>query len=595
MPSALETLVKILKLEREQGANDSAVIGGLASFGQNWVKDAHEQARIPEHHLLVDELVQLMGTYAAEESRTRRMEQIQYMLDRITGRVPPPPEFQVQESAETAPSKAEPASEAEPPPQPVEAQQSAPRRESGPREQKQETQKRDRKPEARDRKSESRDRGRKSEREGRREGSHRDHYDGGDEGRPPHPDLPPEPRLARPPRQPRPDMDPEEAADILRGLHQPVTVVKGVGERMAESFERLGVHTLQDLLYFLPRRYDDYRKMSLISNLPVEQVATVIGTVRTTSVQVRDQKRRDFKLTLDDGTGLLDAVFFGQHFMGRYIKTGDQIVLSGKTSIYRQRLQMTNPEWEHLDTDNLHTVGIVPVYPLTEGLKARGLRRLMHRAVTYWAERLPDYVPVATLDRAELADLGWAIQQIHFPEGEDHLRHARRRMAFDSLLLLQLAILANRREWQRVPSYPLAVDDDYLTAFLQAVFPYTLTGAQQKAIADIRRDVAETIPMNRLLQGDVGSGKTAVAITALAAGSGKRQTGRDHGPDQYPGRAALPQRQRSTGEDAGRDCAYGGAADRIADSGRTRDGARGPGRWLDRRGRRHARTDPGRR
>src|SRR5690606_23868287 len=188
----------------------------------------------------------------------------------------------------------------------------------------------------------------------------------------------------------------------------------------------------------------------------------------------------------------------------------------GETSIFRNRLEMTNPEWEHLEVDNLRKVGIVPVYRLTEGLKASGLRRLMQRTVNYWADRLPDYVPEATLERAELADLGWAIKNIHFPEGQDHLRHARNRLIFDELLLLQLAVLGRRREWQGVPADPLTVSDEWLSAFVQAVFPYPLTGAQQRAIADIRRDMGQNVPMNRLLQGDVGSGKTAVAATALA-------------------------------------------------------------------------------
>jgi ATP-dependent DNA helicase RecG len=139
----------------------------------------------------------------------------------------------------------------------------------------------------------------------------------------------------------------------------------------------------------------------------------------------------------------------------------------------------------------------------------------MHRTVNYWADRLPDYVPEATLDRVELADLGWAIRNAHFPEGMDHLAHARNRLVFDDLLLLQLAILANRREWQAVPADALHVSDEYLESLLSAVFPYQLTGAQQKSIADIRQDIGQPVPMNRLLQGDVGSGKTAVAIAAL--------------------------------------------------------------------------------
>jgi ATP-dependent DNA helicase RecG len=311
-------------------------------------------------------------------------------------------------------------------------------------------------------------------------------------------------------------MTTEAAIDVMRGLRQPVSVVKGVGERMTESFRNLNVETLADLLYFLPRRYDDYTRLTPLGRLQPNVPTTVIGTVRETAVRVGPSQRKYFYLALDDGSGMLDVSFFGGTYMGRYIKTGQQVVLSGTPTVFRDRLQMTNPEWEHLDTDNLQAVGIVPVYPLTEGLKARGLRRLMQRTVNYWAERLPDYVPEATLDRTELAELGWAIKNIHFPKSHDHLRHARNRIIFDELLLLQLAILGKRREWQSVPAEPLTVSDDWLAQTMETLFPYQLTGAQQRAIADIRQDIGQSIPMNRLLQGDVGSGKTAVAVMALA-------------------------------------------------------------------------------
>lgn len=497
MPSALETLVKILKLEREQGCNNTAVIGGLAKFSDNWVRDAHAQARKPEHHLLVDELQQLMKAYAENESRTDRLNQISYMLDRIMGRVAPPPEFQAPPEEESPPQE-----DVQPPPPPKQERPKPAPPERKPAKQ-QTTSRRKGKPDSR------------PDNRQKVEESAGD-LDFSGSAAPLKLDIQPPPRLARPPRRPRPQIDAEEAIDVMRGLNQPVTVVKGVGDRMAESFNRLGVNRIIDLLYFLPRRYDDYTNLISIDKLQPNVTVTVIGTVRNSEVKIGANRRKDFQVVVDDGTGLLDVTFFGQHYLSRYFKAGDQVVLSGQTSIFRNRMQMANPEWEHLDTDNLHTVGIVPVYPLTEGLKARGLRRLMKRAVSYWAEHMPDYVPEATLDRTELAELGWALRNVHFPKGQDHLHHATRRIVFDDLLLMQLAILANRREWQSVPADPLEVADDWLQSFLQAAFPYEMTGAQQKAIADIRRDAALGVPMNRLLQGDVGSGKTAVASVALA-------------------------------------------------------------------------------
>jgi ATP-dependent DNA helicase RecG len=128
---------------------------------------------------------------------------------------------------------------------------------------------------------------------------------------------------------------------------------------------------------------------------------------------------------------------------------------------------------------------------------------------------LVDYVPSATLERADLADLGWTIKNLHFPESWDHLRHAKNRFIFDQLLLLQLAILGKRREWQAVAAQPLQVNEEFVASFVNAVFPFPLTGAQQRAIEDIRQDIQNVKPMNRLLQGDVGAGKTAVAAAAI--------------------------------------------------------------------------------
>jgi ATP-dependent DNA helicase RecG len=329
-------------------------------------------------------------------------------------------------------------------------------------------------------------------------------------------DLKPMPRMARPPRQPRPTLTPEEAQARLAELRQDITIINGIGPKVAQTLVPLGITNVERLIYYLPRRYDDYTRLLTINHLKPDVVTTVIGKVVNPHIRIGQNGRRDFAITLDDGTGRMTILWFNGHYLQRVLKEGMQIVVSGKVTIFRNTFQMANPEWEALDSENLHTIGIVPVYRLSEGIKARSFRRTMKQAVETWAERVPDYVPQATLDRAELADLGWTIKNLHFPEGFDHLEHAQRRRVFDELLLMQLAILGNRRDWQKVPSIPLLVDDGFLDTFLAQAFPYEMTGAQNRTIADIRRDVASDIPMNRLVQGDVGAGKTAVAITAMA-------------------------------------------------------------------------------
>lgn len=560
MPSPLETLVKILKLERENGYKNSAVIGGLAAYSKNWMEEAHQHARKPEHHLLVDELGDLLVEYETIDGKNERHDAVTYMMDRIMGRVSSRnPEIAAAIQSERA---AQAESESAPPPddsepsriEPLEetddeehekspyvgAQHTAPlpgsppfgkdsevtdeaevteAKAPEPRPQ-QQVRQTDRRPQ-----QQKRDRDRDTRKPPRRDSPR--HESGGYEeavdswaaegptsrGRI---DIPTQPRLARPPRKPRKPIPADEAADTMRGLNAEVQTIKGVGPRMAEGFRKLGIETINDLIFYLPRRYDDYTRLRYISKLQPNEVVTVIGTVKFTEVRTGRSARQYFYMEMDDGSGVLGVTFFGQPYLIKKIRKGMQLVISGVTSIYGNRLQMTNPEWEEVDPQNLKTPGIVPVYSLTKGITARSLRHLMNRTVNYWSERLPDYVPEAVLDRAELADLGWTIKNLHFPEGQDHLHHARTRFVFDQLLLLQLAILANRRDWQSVPAYSLTVTDDFLEPFLEAVFPYELTRAQRRAIEDIRRDISSDRPMNRLLQGDVGSGKTAVAVTAMA-------------------------------------------------------------------------------
>lgn len=526
MPSALETLVKILKLEREQGYRNTAVIGGLGAFCEKWTQDARAQARKPEHHLLVDELSELLRNYEAIENRNERHNTVVYMIDRITGRKPAPPAFQV-------PPENQPAAQGERREISTEskternhriARREEKRRESPRREERQSAGRTEDRPARKERVSES---GRKPVRPARFssdevEDDASDYmgfdYDSGpSRSGPVVMDIPVKPRLARPPRRPRPYIDPERAADILHGLRASVDKMKGIGPNKAATLSKVGIETINDLLFYLPRRYDDYTQMLPIRRLQPKMQVAVIGTVKSADVRIGKNNRKDFAIVVDDGSAMMNVIFFGQgQWLGRSIKPGMQIVLRGVTEIYGNRIQMVNPEWEAVDPDNLQQTGIVPVYPLTEGLKASAIRQYTRAAVDYWADRLPDYMPEAVLERADLADLGWMIRNLHFPETWDHLYHAKRRFIFDQLMILQLAVLANRRVWQSVPSAPLSVSDEWLEAFLTSVFPYELTGAQKRAIEDIRGDIAKEVPMNRLLQGDVGSGKTAIALTAVA-------------------------------------------------------------------------------
>lgn len=489
MPSALETMVKILKLERDQGGKNTAVVGGLVAYAATWQPQAREQARRAEQQILIDEIVDSLAEYEALADEGERIGKINYLLDRATNRAPAPKAYQarIAQWREKLPPPAD--------------RPSAPEN-------------------RRNRRDQNPGRGANSGRSG---GKRRAYaydsatYDEDFIGGPNKAalDLPPMPRLERPPRSPRRQLARAEIDSQLAELEAPTTEVKGIGKKFAELLGQMDIHSVRDLLYRLPRQYRDYTRLLAIKDLPDGEDATVIATVTGARVAASGAGK-DLVITVSDGSGALSARFFRQHYLEAKLRRGAQIVLSGKVAWFRDMKTMANPEWEELDRQHLHTIGIVPVYRMTKGLPPRLLRRVIRTLVDDWAAKIPDPLPPALLERTGLADLGWALRQAHFPEGWDHRDHAHRRLAFDELLTLQLALLENRREWQSQPAARLTIGDKVLDEIIAAMFPYELTGAQQSAIEAIRRDAASAIPMNRLLQGDVGCGKTAVAIVALA-------------------------------------------------------------------------------
>ena len=499
MPSALETMVKILKLEREHGGKNTAVVGGLAAFAGNWEAQAREQARRPQHHILIDEITESLREYDMIEDEDERIARLNHLLNRATNREPPPPEYRkrLAEWERKMPSDQQRRGSPRAP-------HSAP--------------------------AHSDRRGARQSHASRRRGfqpydsaSWDEDFTGGPQDR--QLDLSPLPTLSRPPRGARPELNLETQRALHEELEAPTTAVKGVGKKFAELLGALDIHNVRDMLYRFPRDYRDYTAQTCIRDLQPGARASVIGTVKRVK-SVFGQRGRDLVLLVSDGSGSMSVRFFGQHFLEARMRPGMQLVLRGKVGFFRDMAQMASPEWEELDPASLHTRGIVPVYAMTQGLRPRHYRRTIRSLVDEWAEKIPDPLPGAVLDRAELADLGWALSQAHFPEGWDHLRHAQRRLSFDGLLMLQLAMLSKRRAWQSAPGPQLQVDQAFINAFIDSVFPFTLTEAQRKAIDDISQDIARPVPMNRLLQGDVGSGKTAVAIVclALARNSGMQAT-----------------------------------------------------------------------
>jgi len=296
-----------------------------------------------------------------------------------------------------------------------------------------------------------------------------------------------------------------------------ITAIKGISSRMLSKFNKLGVQTIKDMLYYFPRRHIDYSKTSKIADLQVGLEQTVIGTIWQAALKAIGRfGRRATEAIIGDETGNIRIVWFNQPYLAKKMRTNEKIAISGRLSSYMGQKVFESPEYEILTSDDLvHTGRLVPVYPLTEGLAARTVRRLVKEAVDLWAQRLPDFMPSSVLEHAGLLPLSNAIEQAHYPDSELIKNESRKRLAFDELFLIQLGVLSRRRDWQEQQGV-IALDKrlDCVDKFVSTL-PYELTGAQRKALDVVIADIGSTKPMSRLIQGDVGSGKTVVAAAAM--------------------------------------------------------------------------------
>jgi ATP-dependent DNA helicase RecG len=290
-----------------------------------------------------------------------------------------------------------------------------------------------------------------------------------------------------------------------------LTVLQGVGPKNAESLAKLGMQTLGDMLYNYPRRYEDYSLLKPIQALMFNDVVTVLGSVQSvTNRPIRGGKQNIIELIISDGTGSLRISFFNQPWLLNRFKKDDMISVSGKIDQYLGRLVMNSPDWEFVEMENLHTNRIVPIYALTERITQKWLRNQMRQVVSYWSPAVVDPLPDTLKREARLVSLSEALTQVHFPDSQDRLKLARERLAFDEIFYLQMGVLQQRKDWQSVDGRRFTVSDEWLGARVAAL-PFTLTSAQQTALDDIRKDLDSGKPMNRLIQGDVGSGKTVIA------------------------------------------------------------------------------------
>lgn len=303
------------------------------------------------------------------------------------------------------------------------------------------------------------------------------------------------------------------------GLDAPLTNIAGIGSFNADKFARLGVKTIRDLLYFFPTRYDDYSALKTIDRLEYGEQVTIVGRVASVRKQVTKTGLHILRVVVEDLSGAIECSWFtSQRYienMARQFQPGREIVISGKVSEYLGKLVFQNPAHEPAEKEWITGGNIVPVYRLTEGLGPLLVRRTMKRVIEYWPQRVPESLPETVRREVGLMPIGEALREIHWPRDMRAQEAARRRLAFDELFELQLAVLRQRHLWRSEPAQPLDFDES-ASARLTAALPYSLTGAQQRAIEAILRDLRQPVAMHRLLQGDVGSGKTVVAALAMA-------------------------------------------------------------------------------
>lgn len=460
MSQAFQRLERVLLLEKSQGYQNKAVVGGVRQFAAYWVGQAQSETLDEADQFLVEQVGEVLAGYNRLPGLEARARAIDGLLDRLQQRANRLHKIQAPPAPAKAPAQTPSAPPPAPPPTPpVSAAQPilAPKQTT----------------------------------------------EAGQPAAEESPAAPPvRPKL---PRIAEPDPD---------GLVQSVLRIRGVGPKLAELIAKLGPQTIHELLYLFPRRYEDFTLLKPIHRLTYGEVVTVIGTVW----DVRSRRTRNdgvaVHAVISDGTGKVQAIWYNQVWLIQKLKAGMSIVLSGKVDQYLGQPVFNAPEWEPLAEELLRTNRILPVYPLTKGLSSYKMRQIMRDTVEQWAPHVPDPLPDSLRARHDLLTLAEALWQMHLPDSQTELHQARQRLIFDELLLLQLGMLSQRRAWQEKPARPLPPAPDMLRQFLDGL-PFSLTEAQRRVVAEIEADMARAVPMTRLLQGDVGSGKTVVAAAAM--------------------------------------------------------------------------------
>lgn len=304
-------------------------------------------------------------------------------------------------------------------------------------------------------------------------------------------------------------------------LSTPVEKLFMVGPAYARRLKNLKIETVEDLLYHFPFRYIDYSLVSPIAKIQPGETVTLRGVITAIKNEYTLRGKKIQKGEINDQSGTIEAIWFNQPFLVKTLKIGTHVSLSGKADFWGRKVALVSPEYEILRkekgparTDTVHTGRLVPVYHETYGISSKWLRSRTSPLIEKVAPFIDDFIPAAIKDKNDLMAINSALKQIHFPKNNKEIDEARKRLAFEELFLIHLATFKRKINWQEKRlACQLHVDQEKVLQFSQSL-PFELTRAQKRVLREIFSDLGQNKPMNRLLEGDVGSGKTVVAAAA---------------------------------------------------------------------------------
>ncbi len=477
MRDLYDKLVKILRLEESRGFDNSAVIGGLEGFLAFWLSEARAKAATAGDRRRVEEVADRLLEYGTLPT-AQRQSHVRFVFERLGLAEPTLPAAPAVPEAPKPPESPPPAAPARPAPVAPKVETPAPAPV---------TPRAERPAPVRERPARSNT-----------------------------PAVQPAPRPTAPATTRQAQQTAEEMLRLDRALDRPVSDLPGVGKVRAGKLERLGIHTIRDLLYHAPSRYEDFTTMKQIAELMYGDEVTLAAVVQEIDVFKTQRGTIVVTAVFGDGTGTITAKWFGNRYLVNQLPPGTMVRLSGKVDAYLGRLQLNSPRFETIEEQEVRSGRLVSIYPLTEGISEKTLQRDIATALEHVAGKVPDPLPDSVRQRFGLTDLLTALRWLHQAESEEKAQAARRRLAFDELLRLQIGMLQQRREWRTQPGFQSDFDSALIERFVGSL-PFPLTDAQQRAIDEILADMRDERAMSRLLQGDVGSGKTVVAAAALLA------------------------------------------------------------------------------